>query len=696
MKLLLKIVLLSSQVFAGLPGCDMKGTAGKWADSTIYSSNALIKIDNLWIYDLNGRNGKGLRGMFDGNKLTKYNISGMSEAVGDKPWRSFIVLPYVCKNMKIEHYDNYDAGTIEIRAYSKYKSRISSHTLVKEGAGVWNTLDISAADSIRFLEFLYTDTEVGVYEMKIYGDSIAPAPSIYRSETIIPHADPGSYAFGVNDLDNRLEQFDTTTAHNIILLKMFRSFRTGMEGQRFEFFPDGWSKPLSDTTAPLWMGRFGDDHIKTRIINFANTYGLKAQLYHTGGTIRNRLDSLSLVGSNNSYLADPLNNTKFTDPGSDSLNPRTWEGLAHMWRGIIHLYGTNKASSAAGLNIRINNAGNGGNKLPGQGGIDVFEVGNEWTRDFAGVRAWHSPQVNYTALRQTWIRGHQSDPNAKIFMGASTFEDTTYWKAMFFHHYWLYDTTVFPCDGINYNLYQNEFLDGQGGGPASKAVSPEKWRFFNRLIHLKELFDVIFPNKEVQISECGVSTADDSPFDADNIGAKPEAEVAADWELRQYAIAQTVPLLRRMFHYAAFQDGSANFSTMTTVVDYFGQPTGALVTKMGFALANQLYCEKDYKFYATILANGDTNGTWVTRKNHETNTNKKLFKIWRGSSNGSNSSVVVPVGEKAVSAILKTLRYDSYTPISKPVSITGNNVRVTATESIQWLEVTYTSTTMNK
>lgn len=653
-------------------------------------STVQITVNNRWLFDTNGRNGKGLRGYFDGNLLTNFDISKISEAVGGPLWKSWLVLPYIARGVKIEHYDNFDAGTITVNAYKADKTFLKSYTLIKSGAAVWNTLLLNDVDSVRFLEFQLTDPAVGVFEMRVFGTNIAAASSIYRNETILPITDPGSFAFGMCGLDNRLAQFDTTSQAKI-LPKTARTTRVGYEGPRFQFFTQGYKKPL---TAPLWVGRFGDDHIRTRLFDFADTFNLKSQFYHVGGTFDN-IDSTYLAGlsnpaANNSFLADPWNNFKFIPPGADSLNPASWAGFRRMWKGLVYLYGTNTSAPLGDLRFYVNNSDTlSGNKSPGQGGADVFEVGNEWSRDFGGVRAWHSPQVNYTALREAWLGGHESDPNAKIYCGAVTYMDTTYWKAMFFHHYWNYGTEVFPADGFCFNIYQNDFYDGQGGGPSSSAISPERWKFAKRLADMKVIFDSIFPNKAVRITETGVAWADDSPFDANAIGARSEQDVAADWELRIYAATQIVPLTETVFYYAAFADGSANFSTMTTTVDYFGLPVGAIVTKMGYALANQLTVEKDYNYFADVVQNGDSTGSWITRKAHATNSNKKVFKVWRGTSTGSTAAINVPVGAGASSAVLYTTDYSKYDPIATPATIAGQNVALTATEQMQWLEVTY-------
>ncbi len=641
-------------------------------------STNLINVNWENIFDMNGRVGKGLRGLFDGNLATNYDINKITDVVADFPFISRLVLDSVYTNMQIEHYDNFDAGTIEVICRNVRLEPIDTFTMVRGTAAQWNTLNIQTSDSVRFIDFIYDDISVGIFEFNVYGDAQGLAPSIYRNIEILPKPDPGKYGFGICDLDNRLNQYDKNG--DTILPKMAGTFRVGYPGPEFQYFPEGWSLPL--TEGPIYVGRFGTNYITNRVRNFASFYDLHAQLYNTGGDFKYG-DSLSLVGSNNSYLSDPYNTYKWIEPGADSTDPVSWHGWGHMWKGLISLYGTNTLADTTGF-VFI-----GGSDVIGQGGINLFELGNELTRDFAGKQAYHSPKVYYALLEGVYPKCQEADSMAKAYMGALTFMDTTFWKAMYMYHYEKHGLAPFPTNGFNFNIYMSDLYDGQGG---TQAISPERFQFYQRMVKLKGMFNRLFPNAGLRITEYGFATAGDSPFHVDSIGLKPPDEVAADFSLRVSALSQMTSFPEVTMYYAAFADGSYIFNSMTTVIDDFDPPPGALVTKVGYALGNQFTVEKDYNYYGTLVVNGDSTSTNVGMKTHPTQ-NKKLFKLWNGTDNGTVANdYVVNVGSGAMSATLHTLRYDSYNPTSTPVSVVGNNVTVDVTESMQWLEVSYEPT----
>jgi hypothetical protein len=267
-----------------------------------------------------------------------------------------------------------------------------------------------------------------------------------------------------------------------------------------------------------------------------------------------------------------------------------------------------------------------------------------------------------------------------------------YWKAVWFHHYWGGGVAAeFPADGFNFNHYINNILGEQQGSGDTYGIAPEKWQARQEMLNLQGFFNRMFPNKGVQWTEFAYAASSESPYDAQAIGAKTARQVQADWTLRLKAVAQTVSFLGKMYYYAFFEDFTGPFNSMALVHDNFSPTTEAYtysdVFPVGYTLGQELYTEQWYKFFSTIITNGDSTGVWVTRKDHQSDANKKLYKVWRGTSNGSTSNHVLTV-TGATSAKLYTQRYDTWLPDSSNLTITANQVTVPASEAMSWVEVT--------
>jgi hypothetical protein len=331
----------------------------------------------------------------------------------------------------------------------------------------------------------------------------------------------------------------------------------------------------------------------------------------------------------------------------------------------------------------------GGTSQKGQNLMDIFEWDNEpsrwWSQDY-----YHSPKAYYEAIRAVYNRGKQADPNARIFAGALPGIDTTYWKALFFIHYLQSGTAPFPTDGFNFNAYINNANKGQREGEF--AISPESWGTLDMITGLQSFFSKFFPGKQVQWTEFGFATDDGSPYDVNRIGEKTEREVQADWTLRLKAITQTVKFISRMYYYSFFEDNTGPFNSMALISDKFDSGSKykySLVQPVAYALANELYAERDYNFYADIVYKGNSNQVWVTRKDHISQRNKKLYKVWIGTSTGKNYPDFSFTVRGARKAKLMQLNYKGFKPSSKNIDVINGKMVFPVSESMTWLEVEF-------
>lgn len=665
-------------------------------------SSNLITVTTESITNLNGRKGKNIERLFDGNLTTKLDATGVSENDWVIPYRSMIRLPNAYGNMKYEVYEGSGAGgTFTLRLYNSSKTLLGSYTIAKSAFNSWVTVNpaqnMHAQTDVCFVEVYLpttTDLNIGDMEVRLYGDVTGAAPQFYPGTTITAKTDPGKQGHGINVIDDRIQQYLAGSPATLLFPLMGAAARIGYEGPRFDVYPNAYTNPLTNITFNL--NRFGgNDHINTRVLNFTRPRDIKVQFYHIGANIK-QLSEATASTSNGVYLpaTTDIQKFKYLEPGADSSLAASWEGLAELHYNIAALWGTNTSADLTGKTIT------NGNATAGQGGLDVQEVGNEFSKDWNGTRAHYSPYVYYQLIKTVYARTKQADPNMPVFTTSLTYMDTTYWKALYFWHYWENGLTPFPCDGINMNIYINTDLDGQGTNVSSTALNPESWGLYARLTALKALFDKIFPNKDFNVSENGVATDDGSPFDANAIGGKTDRQVAADLMLRNKAIFQTIPFVTTYYYYAFFDDGTSPFNSMALTAMTFngagGSYSGNTVYAQGYALANELDIEDDYEWWSTIVTNGGTSSAWITSKDHQTDPLKKVFKVWMPTMNGSTSSVNIPVGENATAATLYTLNYSAFTATTSTPTIAGTNVSVTATEGMQWLEVTYSEEPENQ
>lgn len=649
-------------------------------------STSSIAVSNDMIFDLNGRKNKSITGLFDGDLSTNIDITPTNEDAFALPYSSFVVLDNIYNNFTLEYYDLYgDGPTLTVRLYDVTKSLQSTHILTTEAFGSWKTASgIDSATEVRFVEIATTASSgisSGIYDIKLYGDVVSSAPSIYPGTTIDTISDPGIYANGINILDDRLGRLDASGSN--ILQKVGKSVRIGFEATKWDWYPDHFIDPGSSS---FWLGRSGTGSMNTRIFDIAGPADIKVQFYRNGGSIKDV--SESIASDNNAYIfqANPFFRKV---PSESKESSSAWVYLKDYYYKMVALWGSNISADMTPVGAF------GGVTSSGQNVVETFEVGNEDNKDWLGGDSYLSPKAYYELINAVYYRAKEADPNSRIFTGAITFMDTTYWKAVYFHHYWKSGSSaVFPCDGFNMNCYLNTDLDGQGG--SGTGLNPEAWNLLTRITQLKTLFNTMFPNKIFHWSEYGVATDNGSPWLVNAISPRTAKEVAGDVALRIKAIAQTVEFVSRMYYYAYFEDSSYPFNSMALTRDNYhptgGYYTGTDVQGQAYALANELEVERNYNWFSSLITNGGTSSVWITRKNHQSNSNKKLYKTWMGTMTGSTEvSYSLNVGTGASTAMLYTRAYSQYSPVSQSIPVSANTVIIpTVSEGMSWLEVTYT------
>lgn len=661
-------------------------------------STSLIALTANLVWDLNGRKNKTVTRLIDGDLLTKIDASGTSEDAFVLPYISVIELPNIYGNMGFQVWESFGSGgTFYIRLYDEDWTLLGTYSKAKSAFNSWqpnnpatvssaplNGLTMEQHTTVRFVEIylpLVADLNIGDFELRLYGDVTGVAESIFPGTEINTRTDPGRYGHGINNIDDRIQEYLTGSPSTYLIPLMAGSVRIGFEGSRFDIYPGTYSNPLNGTYFDI--GRFGSNHIKTRVFDFTTPRDIEVQFYHGGGSIKN-MSAGEAATSNNEYHPE-VNDFRYTEIGANSELLASWEGKAELIYNLISIYGSNSAASLVGKIIT------GGTTTAGQGGLTEMEVGNELNRDWAGTNPYHTPLAYYLLLKACYDRAQDANSGVRIGTPAVTFMDLTYWRALYLWHVRLYGKdTPFPCDFINMNLYLHSSLDGQAQSGGT-GLNPEAWGLYSRLESLNDLFDQIFPNVELHVSEYGFASFSGSPYSVPAIGSKTSAQVSGDIALRTEAIFRLFPFVQKCFLYAFFKDGSPPFDSMgaTEYAPFTPGYNGNIVHPVGYCTTNKFFVENIYNYHGTVINNGGTITPWIVAHNHPTDPLKKIFKVWMPTMNGSTSLVAVPVGANAVSATLYTLDYADLEPNSAPALISGTNINVTATEGMQWLEVTY-------
>lgn len=645
----------------------------------------------------NGRKGYNIERLIDRDTLTKVDGTGGISDPFSTPWESWIILDSFYNNMQLESWQAFGSGgfvvtvltddgdnhMIEADGSLDTGDSLGQFTITVSAFQSWVTKEFTTFENVRALRFqaaTYADKTAGIWELKFYGDRDGIAPTIYRSETIVPNTDPGKYGHGMGLIDDK----NTDTAR-----RMANSFRVGYPATNTDSQTVNKTLSLLDPNFVYKYDWFGYNNYNTRIFNTARTNDIKVQNYIVGANIKYLSDVAA--ATHNFSVWSLMNNYKYIEPGADSTSRVAWAGLTRLWSQYVGLFGTNTSYNLSPFLIH------GMPSTAGQGGLETAEIGNENTKDWQLGHGFFSPTVTYQML-DTVVNGIKAvDATMPVSIAALTFMDTVYVKAMFLENWLRYGTTrAIKWDIWSFNIYMNNAYDGQQTDAGLNAITPERWKFKSRLTKLGLMMDQLFPNhSRIRITEYGFSTdSTGSGFDVPAIAGKTRDQTKADWGLRYKEIARikdtttSVSLnghVERTFWYFYSGDGSGAFDRMNAT-NWDG--TKDTMVTIGKCLVQQRVSTQDYNFWATLITDGDSTSNWVTRSNATVGTNK-LFTVWRGTYTNSTASQVVNLGDNAATATLKTMNYGTTTTTNTPLVITSNSVTITARETPQYIEVTY-------
>ncbi|HSF46390.1 MAG TPA: hypothetical protein VLA58_10285 [Chitinophagaceae bacterium] len=643
-------------------------------------SQYIIPIRQISVFTLNGyKQVDGYR-LFDRDINTRFSENWSSD------WRSgdvypldvWVVLDSIYHISKTSYYLNHTNGTtFSLFYYDKDRRQVGDSVIIRVSGGGWETIK-GGRQNVRFLRVKAYSTFAsndGLWDISIEGRAIARARSIFPTTPPGSATDWGEVAHGMNYIGDRFDKLDLQG--DTIVTKLAKSVRWYETGSDFDFFPDTYYSRLID--GPLYIGRHGYNSFGN-LVGKLKYRGLKPMFLKTGGTMKWIADTNEV---NNNYKWQGLSGTsdlRYIEPGADPEMDSSWAPLAEQYYRLISLYGSNPNAKKSGTVI-------GGDTTKGQNSIEIFEWDNEasrwWVRSY-----YHSPKAYYEAIKKVWTRGKQADPHARIYAAALPGIDTSFWRAVFFWHYLSNgDVNNFPADGFNFNMYLNNYKADQGYNVNTSAISPERWRIVEEMALLKSFFNRMFPGKAVQWTEYGFATDDVSPYDVDAIGEKSDRQVQADFTLRLKALVQTQRFVERMYYYSFFQDATGPFNSMAVARDS-SDYIHVIPYPVGYALGQELLIEKEYNFFSDIIKNGDSTGVWVTEKVHIRDPDRRLYKVWLGSSSGSTLKQYELKVPGATNAKLYTVNYNSFNPDTFQLRVSEKQtVAIPVTESMLWVEI---------
>jgi len=556
--------------------------------------------------------------------------------------------------------------------------RVTSPTLTHINLAVYSNVR-----GLRIQANTNLDKQQQSREFYFYGDSQSVAPTIYRTPTIVPNPDPGKYFHGIGGLDNvRMD----------LMRKMGWSQRISYFGAIFDSAVHTNATPIGSPSLVYKLDNNGYNAFRTRVFDSAVYYGIKTRVYISGSTTRNLT-----VGESATYdygTWSKANNYKNIEPGADSLSKSSWAGDARKWYMFAALYGSNPSASLSGYIVH------GAPTTTGQGGLDILEIDNEISKDWAAggvpVNIGHSmPSVAFTRMDTVYWKVKEADPNLKVVLSALTYLDTVYVKSFFLENWLRYGTSrKAPLDGFGFNTYLNSLYDGQNGADADTAITAGRWKLITRLQKFNILMNKLFPNQSTyDITESSGGASNDitaSPHNVGTVAGKTDKEIMADntWRHKKHFQIGGNGYMNTYYYYWYGHDGSYVFDFMAAT-----DQNASFVDTLrivGKVLTQQKTAETNYTGWATMVTNGDSTGTYVCYQNAVSGTNK-LYSVWRETHSNSTASATIDLGAGALTATLKSLNYNSETTTDTSLPITGTSVTVTAAELGKYIEVTYAS-----
>jgi hypothetical protein len=623
------------------------------------------------IINLNGVRGKDISRLFDGNLNTSFNANQVGEPLAF-PYESYIILDSLSNITQFSYYTGNAGGTqgFMVRFLDHNRNQIGNFITTPTAGKYqsWTRLTVNYPGTM-FIVFQTTDLMVqwdGINEVSFSGVKIGKSPTIYPQKYNYIPIDLGVYAHGVNQLGGHINK---TYLGDTVLRRVAKSVRFYWVGQDFDIYPQTYTGSLE--ASPLNLGRYGYNH-SGNLLNTFKRWDIRPMMTKSGGSIK--WLSETEANQNGIYLGGTQAQVKkYIEPGSNPETAEAWKGLASQYSKLITLYGKSKGNSGA-----IN-----GDTTSGQSTMDVFEWDNEPNRWWQ-TEYYHSPRAYYQALKAVYDKGKAVSPFSKIYAGALPGIDTVYWKAVYFAHYIENGLAPFPADGFNFNMYLN---DGTQQREGTVGLSPESYGIRSTILSLQDFFNRHF-GKPVQWTEFGYATDIVSPYEA------PNRTEQANWTLRLKAIVQSVPFINRMYYYAAFEDGTGPFNSMGLFKDSNDWKT-VTPRPVAFALAQEMYIERNSPWFSELIKNGGDTGLWITKKgnlyklwhpkgtvNYSLPTGSKVYKIkdqsWYPDSTNTNNVVIdgsmtwvihstvppidtIPCPNRTIKAIIKTEYRDSAT-----------------------------------
>lgn len=653
---------------------DVQVTINPGAGSTYVVT---VRRDN--VFNLNAVAMKDAWRLFDGNLSTRLDASGDENDFRALPYSSFIALDSIYNLSTVRYRTGvpYGGNKLSLQFYDNSFNAIGDTVLINiSGINQWTSISSSRAN-IRYVQvrgWTNGDVNDNLMEVELIGTAVSAASSIIPSSTTITSVtDHGVFAQGINTWGERA--YRVTVTGDTILPYLGKSARIIYSGSDFDIYNQTYVNRLINS--PFNMGRFGNNHLANALNNL-NRWGMTSVLSKSGGSIK-WLDAINANNNNISLRTFGAQDKRYTELTANPVIDTSWNGLAEQFYNMIALHGNNPAANITGKTF-LN-----GSSTRGQNNVGIFEWDNDANRWWE-TSYYLSPEAYYVAMKNVYTRGKLADSTAKIYAPAVIGADSTYWRAVYFYHFRTSGLTALPFDGLMFNSYLNDARGLEKYGTV--GLSPERYNLTSRLAELKTFMNRFFPNKPVIWAGYGYATDDGSNYDVNTIGSKSERQVQADWTLRVKAVTETQRLVEKMYYSATVNDPNPDYTTMNAITDVSpgGTYSHSTVEPVGYALAQQVFAERNYRFFSTIVTNGDSTGTWVTVKDHNGDANRKLYKIWRGTNNGSTQSLTLTI-PGATSAKAYTQRYDTFLPDSALVIVTSNQLTVTATEGMLWVEV---------
>lgn len=677
MKKLLTILFLF--VFAGF--VNDPGGGGHHTPST-----TLLTINQDWIADMNAIPGKSAKPLFDGNTTTHMNENGIDQGNFVMPHESFVVLPHKVSNTSIEWYDKSgSSATLEITLYRERYNASSVDVVVDSlmsfipSTGTFNTwvagtgLGIEDVDSVFMIRIraLHKDAfDQTITELKIYGDSVGPAPDLFHTFTDTL-SDDGKYGFAMG-------QYGASNMDTLALTAWT---------ERIMNVP-GQKQSASDSDAALTAYRYKNhdnalfpDGDNSSTLNKVRSYGMKYNWTVVGGPI----GGVPTKYLSDAVLAAPYNYgdwvggtiyKKYMNKGSDSILLSVYTGFGHWLAMNVGLYGGNASHGRTYVYEGITNT------AQGQGGISYVGIQNEWMRNWIDGEAHYSVKAIYAAMRVGYDSVKAVDPNMPVYIGALTSMSRNVVFSLSLAHYLATRNTIpGPWDGIDFNTYMNTTYGFQSFTTADSAITPERFQLPAKLDEFCRWVDSCLGNIRKSWTEVGFATHVNSPYNVIAIGSYTADQVKGIMGLRTYELGRSViggP--SQIYWYNFITDGSVEFGTMHAARDSFNEVPAYVTTLLepvGFLLAQQKTLYTNYNWHNDHVVDGDSTGVHVTVSQHSTNPLKKIFTVWRGNySTATTSNYVLDLGTNALSAVRYDMSFTTHVPATSVPTISSNTITV--------------------